>query len=75
MTSLYKIVLKTPLWVTISIEELIFLKNKKEELRVDRTTETGEFVPSSHQWIEPHRQRQRAKELASITEKKPEDKR
>ena len=51
------------------------MKNKKEELRIDRTTETGEFVPSSHQWIEPHRQRQRAKELANITEKKPEDKR
>lgn len=47
--------------------------NKKDELRTERTTETGEFVPSSHQWIEPHRQRQRAKELASMTENKKED--
>lgn len=51
------------------------MKNKKEELRVERTTETGEFVPSSHQWIEPHRQRKRADELANMTQKKPEDKR
>ena len=53
---------------------VIFLKNKYH-IRVERTTQTPEFVPSSHQWIEPHRQRQRAKELASMTEKKPEDKR
>jgi len=51
------------------------LKSKKEELRVERTTETPEFVPSLHQWIESHRQRARAQELANMTSPKPEDKR
>ena len=51
------------------------MKEKKEELRIDRTTETGEFIPSTYQWIEPHRQRKRANELAEITDKKPEDRR
>ena len=49
------------------------MKSKKEDIRLERTTETGEFVPSYHVWIEPHRQRQRANELANITEKKIED--
>ena len=51
------------------------MKNKKEELRIDRTSETGEFVPSSHQWLEPYRQKKRAQELASITDKDLGDKR
>lgn len=51
------------------------MKNKKEELRVERTSETGEFIPSTYQWIESHRQRARAQELANMTAPKPEDKR
>lgn len=58
----------------IAIEELIFL-DKKEDFRLERTTETGEFVPSYNVWTEPRRQRKRANELANVTKKKSEDRR
>lgn len=59
--------------VNTIIEELIFL-SKKNEVKIETTTKSSEFVPSFHVWIEPNRQRKRADELAHITEKNVEDK-
>lgn len=48
--------------------------SKKNEVKIETTTKSSEFVPSFHVWIEPNRQRKRADELAHITEKNVEDK-
>lgn len=44
------------------------MNKKKSGIHFNKTTMNPEFVPSFHNWITPEKQKNRANELATMTE-------
>jgi hypothetical protein len=46
------------------------MDKEDKKTKIERTTKTGEFIPSFDNWLKPEIQKKRAEELEDITREK-----